>query len=278
MLMAIDVGNTNIKVGVVETETEDDEFNMLAGFRLTTSENYTSDELGIRVKAILRDNINRINPYKMNAIICSSVVPSLNHTITNMASRYLGHIPYFVTHQTKLGINISYQNPAEIGADRLVNAVAVNELYGVPAIVIDFGTATTFCALSKEKGYLGGLISPGVLISLDALSKKAAKLPQVELIKPDKVIGDSTRMAMISGAYYSAIGGIEKICSRIKEEMNEDNIKVIATGGLANFLSKETKLFDYVDPLLTLKGILKIYHMNRKKFPNTSSENGIKSV
>ncbi len=278
MLMAIDIGNTNIKVGVVDTDTKESEFNIQAGFRLTTSENYTSDELGIRVKTILRDNINRINPYKMNAIICSSVVPSLNHTITNMASRYLGHIPYFVTHKTNLGMNISYQNPEEIGADRIVNAVAVNKLYNAPAIIIDFGTATTFCALSKERGYLGGLIVPGVLISLDALSKKAAKLPQVELIKPDKVIGNSTRMAMVSGTYYSAIGGIERICLRIKEEMNEDNIQIIATGGLANFLSKEAKLFDIVDPFLTLKGILEIYKMNIDKFPNPSSENNLHNI
>ncbi len=265
MLMAIDIGNTNIKIGVIELRS-DEEFSLISGFRLTTSENYTSDELGIRVKSILRDNINRINPYKMSAIICSSVVPRLNHTITNMAVRYLGHTPYFIDYKSTLGIKINYESPPEIGADRLVNAVAVNELYDAPAIIIDFGTATTFCALSKDRGYLGGVIVPGVLISLNTLSKSTAKLPQVELTKPERTVGNSTKNAMVSGSYYSTIGTVEKICSNIKEEMNEPDIKVVATGGVANFISRGTKIIDFVDPLLTLKGMLEIYKMNRYRF------------
>ncbi len=272
MLMAIDIGNTNIKIGVIDLDSGGG-FNLITAFRLTTTHNLTSDELGIRIKSILRDNSNRINPYKMNAIICSSVVPKLNHTISNMSTRYLGHTPYFVTCETNLGMKISYPNPSEIGTDRLVNAVAVNELYGSPAIVIDFGTATTFSAISKDRGYLGGSIVPGVLISLDALSLRTAKLPQVELIKPEKALGDSTRVAMISGSYYAAIGSIEKICSLLKKEMNENNIKVVATGGLANFISQGTDVINFVDPLLPLKGMLEIYKKNLDKFENNINEN-----
>ncbi|MFW5799337.1 MAG: type III pantothenate kinase [Spirochaetota bacterium] len=274
--MAIDIGNTNIKVGVIDLNSNKDKFNLVTGFRLTTTQNLTSDELGIRIKAILRDNINRVNPYKMNAILCSSVVPKLNHTIYNMSRRYLGHTPYFINTDYNLGMKISYSNPSEIGADRIVNAVAVNEIYQAPSIIIDFGTATTFCALSKGKGYLGGVIVPGLLISLDALSEKAAKLPQVELVHPSQVIGDSTREAMVSGAFYSTVGTIEKVCKLMKEEilekdkslkdMNPSEIKVVATGGIANFIAQKTELIDIVDPLLTLRGILEIYNKNLDRF------------
>lgn len=267
MLMVIDIGNTNIKIGVVDLSSSE-KFNLITGFRLTTKNNLTSDELGIWVKGILRDNSVRINPYKIKAIICASVVPKLNHTFSNMSNRYLEHTPYFISHKSNLGMKISYKHPSEIGADRLVNAVAVNEIYKAPAIIIDFGTATTFCALSKKKGYMGGVIVPGVLISQDALSSSAAKLPQIELVKPNKALGTSTKRSMASGAYYSAIGTIEKIYSLIKKEMNENNIKVIATGGLSNFIGQGTKVIDIVDPLLTVKGMKAIYEKNLDKFDN----------
>ncbi len=278
MIMAIDVGNTNIKVGVIDSGSTAEEFKIQAGFRITTSKKYTSDELGIRIKTILRDNINRINPYKLDAIICSSVVPSINHTITNMAYRYLGHVPYFVDHTTNLGMNIHYPNLSEIGADRLTNAVAVNKIYKAPAIIIDFGTATTFCALSKTKGYLGGLIVPGVLIGLEALFTRTAKLPQIELVTPKSVIGKSTMDAMTNGTYYSAIGTVEKICDKIRKEMDEDNTKIVATGGLAKFLSTEEKLFDYIDPYLPFKGILEIYKLNKNKCHNMVISEDIQSI
>lgn len=272
MLMGIDVGNTNIKIGIIDTD-KNGEFNLITGFRLTTKENLTSDELGIRVKTLLRDNSHRINPYKMDAIICSSVVPKLNHTISNMSVRYLGHIPYFINADSNLNMKISYEKPEEIGADRLVNAVAVNEIYKAPAIIIDFGTATTFCALSCDRGYLGGLIVPGVLISLDALSSKTAKLPQVELVHPQKSICSSTKEAISTGSYYSTIGTVEKICTLLKDEMGESDIKVVATGGVANFISKGTKMIDIVDPLLILKGMLQLYTLNKGNFKSKIDDN-----
>ena len=177
--------------------------------------------------------------------------------------RYLGITPVVVGPGIKTGINIKYDNPKEVGADRIVNAVAVLENYGGPAIVIDFGTATTFCAISANYDYLGGVICPGIKISMDALISHTAKLPRIELLKPDKIIGKNTISSMQSGLIYGYVGQVDYIVNRIKEEMAlGDDVKVIATGGMARLISEESKTIQRVDHYLTLEGLRILYEKN----------------
>ena len=198
----------------------------------------------------------------INAAVISSVVPPLIVPLTRMCERYLNVEPLVVGPGIKTGICIKYENPREVGADRIVNAVAALELYEGPLIVVDFGTATTFCAISSNGDYLGGAISPGIGISTEALFQRAAKLPRIELVKPKNVICRNTITSMQSGIIYGFVGQVDEIVRRMKAEMKEENIKVIATGGLANLIAQESNTITVVEPFLTLEGLRMVYKRN----------------
>ncbi len=198
----------------------------------------------------------------VDALVMSSVVPPLTPAIVEMCKRYFGREPLVVGPGVKTGMPIRYENPREVGADRIVNAVSVASRYGVPAIIVDFGTATTFCAVSRSGEYLGGAIAPGIGISTEALFEKAAKLPRIELAKPGQVIGKNTVASMQSGIYYGYVGQLEGIVHRFKEEIGDDAV-VVATGGLAELICSETDCVDHIDPDITLWGLKIIYERNK---------------
>ena len=258
MLLAIDVGNTNIVLGVFERGA------LVESWRLATLRERTSDEIGIWVSQLFEHR--SLDPNRIDGIVLSSVVPPLTGTIMTMARRYFGLTPLNVDSSVDTGMPLLYKHPAEIGADRIVNAVAAYQIYGierrVPLIVVDFGTATTFDAVSARGEYLGGVICPGVQISADALFQRAARLPRVDVRKPCEVIGRSTVGAMESGLYYGYVGLVDGLVRRMKQELGEQTI-CVATGGLADVISPEVALIEHVDPDLTLQGLRMIWERNR---------------
>ncbi len=258
MLLAIDIGNTNMVVGIYDLNKDDQ---LIASNRVGTHKRATSDELGVLLKSLLFHS--KINSSDISGIICSSVVPPINHAVQQMSEKFFHTKPLFVTHQIRTGITFNYPNPSEIGADRIVNAVAVHELYGGPAIIIDFGTATTFCVLSEKAEYMGGIIMPGLIMSMESLSQKASKLPNIELQKPDTLLGKSTSHAMCSGVYYGAVYMLEGMIEHLKQELSLNNCQVIATGGLSKLIQSGTHCIDVTDTLLTLKGLKIIYNKNK---------------
>ncbi|CDG02843.1 Putative Type III pantothenate kinase [Clostridium chauvoei JF4335] len=210
---------------------------------------------------------SELNPKEVKGIIISSVVPNIMHSLENMIKKCFGINPLIVGPGIKTGINIKYDNPKEVGADRIVNAVAAHEIYKRDMIIIDFGTATTFCAVTKSANYLGGCIVPGVKISSDALFDRAAKLPRVELEVPENIICKNTISSMQAGIIYGYIGQVEYIVKKTKKEMMElgsEEPFVIATGGLANLIANETNVIDKVDSSLTLEGLRIIYEKNKE--------------
>lgn len=256
MLLAIDVGNTNIALGLFEGNA------LKHHWRISTDRERTSDEIGILFMSLLQyagEDIRRVR----DVIICS-VVPPVMHSLINAIIKYFHKEPIMVGPGIKTGINIKYENPREVGADKIVNAVGALSLYGGPAIIVDFGTATTFCAVNRSRDYLGGVICPGIKISADALFAKASKLPRVELVEPQRVIGRNVVTSMQSGLYFGYVGQVEYLVHKIKGEMKEENIKVIATGGLAKFMASQCHCIDEVNRMLTLEGLREIYHMNNK--------------
>ncbi len=255
MILVVDVGNTHIVLGVYEKT------DLLASWRLNTDKERTADELGMFMLNLF-DHAG-LKADKVEAVIIASVVPPIMYTLEHSIKKYLKLEPMIIGPGTKTGINIRYQNPKEVGTDRIVNAVAGYELYGGPLIIVDMGTATTFCAVSEKGEYLGGVICPGVKISLEALFQKAAKLPRIDLIKPEGVIGKNTVSSMQSGIFYGYIGQVDYIVKRMKQEMQEDNVKVIATGGLARFISEESITIDHINSTLTLEGLRIVYERNR---------------
>ncbi|OPX45611.1 type III pantothenate kinase [Ruminiclostridium hungatei] len=255
MILVVDVGNTHIVLGVYE-KTE-----LLASWRLNTDKERTADELGMFMLNLFDHAALKAD--KVEAVIIASVVPPIMYTLEHSIKKYLKLEPMIIGPGTRTGINIRYQNPKEVGTDRIVNAVAGFELYGGPLIIVDMGTATTFCAVSEKGEYLGGVICPGVKISLEALFQKAAKLPRIDLIKPEGVIGKNTVSSMQSGIFYGYIGQVDYIVKRMKQEMQEDNIKVIATGGLARFISEESRTIDHINSTLTLEGLRIVYERNK---------------
>ncbi|EES47799.1 type III pantothenate kinase [Clostridium botulinum] len=257
MILLVDAGNTNIVLGVYKDKK------YIASWRISTEGNKTSDEYSIQIMQLL--NLNNLNPKDVKGIIVSSVVPNIMHSLENMLRRCFGQEPIIVGPGIKTGINIKYDNPKEVGADRIVNAVAAFEIYKRPVIIIDFGTATTFCSVTENGDYLGGCICPGLRISADALFEKAAKLPRVELEVPRKVICKNTVSSIQSGVLFGYIGQVEYIVKKMKEEMS-DGIEpyVIATGGLANLIANETDAIDKVDSDLTLEGLKILYKKNRE--------------
>jgi type III pantothenate kinase len=255
MILTIDVGNTNIVLGAYEGEK------LTAYWRMTTHSYKSSDELGMFIYDLLQHN--GLNPKEMEQVVIASVVPDIMYSLEHGIRKYLCINPLIVGPGIKTGLNIRTDNPKELGADRIVNAVAALKLYGGPAIIIDFGTATTFDVIDQMGNYIGGVISPGINISADALWQRAAKLPKVEIQKPEKVIGKNTIDSMQSGLVYGYVGQVDYIVNRIKKEMKAPDTKVIATGGLAKVIAPESKTIDEVNGFLTLQGLRIIYEKNK---------------
>jgi type III pantothenate kinase len=256
MLLAIDVGNTNIVLGVFDGDR------LVESWRLGTLRERTADDIGIWVSQLFQHR--SLDIAGISGIALASVVPQLTGTMMTMAQRYFGKTPLNIDHTVDTGMPLLYKHPSEIGADRIVNAVAALTLYGngLPLIVVDFGTATTFDAVSAKGEYLGGVICPGVQISADALFQRAARLPRVDVRKPCDVIGRTTVGAMESGLYYGYVGLVDGLVHRIKRELGE-RVVCVATGGLASVISSEVDLIEHVDPDLTLQGLRMIWERNR---------------
>ncbi|MDW7649841.1 MAG: type III pantothenate kinase [Bacillota bacterium] len=254
MLLAVDVGNTNIVLGVYEQNE------LKISWRISTNRLQTGDEYGVILKNLFSQT--GLDDKKLTGMIVSSVVPPLMFSLEEMAKRYFNLQPLFVGPGMKTGLNIAMENPREVGADRIVNAVAGIELYGGPLIIVDFGTATTFDAISERGDYLGGAIAPGINSSTEALFQRAAKLPRVELVKPKRVIGRDTITSMQSGIIYGFVGQVDGIVKRMQREFPKEP-RVIATGGLAWLISSESETLQIVNPLLTLEGLRIIYARNK---------------
>ncbi len=253
MLLAVDVGNTNIVLGVYEGD------NLKLSWRISTNRQQTGDEYGVILKNLFSQA--GLDGNCLTGIIISSVVPPLMLSLEEMALRYFNIEPMVVGPGIKTGLNIIMDNPREVGADRIVNAVAGFELYGGPLIIVDFGTATTFDAISERGDYLGGAIAPGISISTEALFQRAAKLPRVELVKPKRVIGRDTITSMQSGIIYGFVGQVDGIVRRMCREFDKSP-RVIATGGLARLIANESETLEIVNPMLTLEGLRIIYQRN----------------
>ena len=254
MILTLDIGNTNMKCALF------DGMEMKQYWRLATNRNRTSDEYGMSVMNLM--NHYGIDRSQVEGIMMSSVVPQVNFTIEHMCRSYFGIEPMKIEPGIKTGINIRYENPRELGSDRIANAVAAYELYGGPCINIDFGTATSFGAISAKGEFLGGAICPGLKLAADALTENTAKLPRFELVKPESVIGRNTVANMQAGIVYGYIGQIKYLVNRMKKEMDVPGVKVIATGGLAVLVAGESSVIDVMDGLLTLKGLRLIYEKN----------------
>lgn len=253
MLLAIDIGNTNIVVGVFDGEK------LKATWRLGTDVHKLEDEYAALLLNLL--SMKGLAFADIDDAIISSSVPPLVTVFEELCRRYFEVTPMVVGPGIKTGVRISIENPREVGADRVVNAAAAHKLYGGPLIVIDFGTATTLDAVSEEGDYLGGAIAPGIVISSEALFEHAAKLPRVELVRPPKAIGRNSVSAMQSGIVFGYVGLIEGIVARMQKELG-GTAKVIATGGLANIIASETGVVDAVELDLTLVGLRLIYELN----------------
>ena len=254
MLLVIDVGNTNMVLGVYK-DTE-----LLDHWRIATDRQRTTDEYGVLIRELFY--LNDLRADDINAIIISSVVPPVVPTLERMCQRYFGLSPLLIGPGVKTGMDIRYDNPREVGADRIVNAVAAYEKYGGPVIIVDFGTATTFCAVDAKGVYLGGSICPGIGIATEALVQRTAKLPRIELKRTDSVICRNTIESMQAGVFYGFVGQVEGIVSRMRRELDM-SARVVATGGLAVVIAPATKAIDVVEPMLTLEGLRIIYERNR---------------
>ncbi|ABI67465.1 type III pantothenate kinase [Syntrophomonas wolfei] len=254
MILVFDVGNTNTVIGVYDREK------LLNHWRIRTNPQRTCDEYGILLRSLLEND--KLNLKDIKSVVISSVVPTLMMELEWMSRKFFACRPLVIGPGVKSGLAIKYENPREVGADRVVNAVAAYDKYGGPLIIVDFGTATTFCVVSAKGEYLGGAIAPGIIISTEALVSKAAKLPRVELQRPRSLIGKNTVSSMQAGIMYGFVGQVEGIITRMKTEI-ETTPQVIATGGLAAVIARETDVIDKVDEFLTLDGLRLIYEMNR---------------
>lgn len=263
MLLAFDVGNSNIVIGVF------DNLHMKHSFRIETNGNKSADEYGMIVNQFF--SYENISMSDIDDIIISTVVPSVLYSLQHFSRKYFGKEAIVVEPGIKTGIIIKYDNPKQVGSDRIVNAVAAYHKYGGPVIIIDFGTATTFCAVSKNAEYLGGAIAPGIKIASEALFEKTAKLPKIELEDPGKAICRNTINSMQAGVVYGHMGMIKFIVEKMKKEIincasigccDDEIIKVIGTGGMATMIDKGTQVFDAVEPHLTLEGLALIYEKN----------------
>ena len=254
MLLAIDLGNTNTVFGVYDTNDK-----LVMHWRLSTQKERTVDEYGILLRNLFA--LEKIDATKIRRVIIASVVPPLDSVLNEMVSAYFSVKPVFVTHENA-GIPVLYDDPREVGADRIVNAVAVVEKYGKPAIVVDFGTATTFDVVTARGEYAGGVIVPGIAISAEALFEKAARLWRVEIRRPERVVGRTTAASIQSGLYFGYLSLVDGVIDRISREIGATP-RVIATGGLAELFGSGSQRIEEVDPLLTLTGLALIHERNR---------------
>lgn len=262
MLLAFDVGNTNIVLGVFK------DGKMITNWRLKTDNNKSADEYGMIIAQLFR--YEGLDMKNVKDVIISTVVPSVLYTLQHLSLKYFHRKAMVIGAGIKTGIIVKYDNPKQVGSDRIVNAVAAHAKYGGPLIIIDFGTATTFCAITEKAEYLGGTIAPGLKISSEALFEKTAKLPKVELEEPGNVICRNTINSMQAGLVYGHMGMVDFIVNKMKKELQEYSqddsidVKVIATGGLAAMIDAGINCIDHVDKMLTLEGLELIYRKNRK--------------
>ena len=256
MLLVIDVGNTNITMGVFKGEE------LLGTFRLTTKLPRTSDEYGITLKELVERQ--GIRSTEITAVIVASVVPDIMHSLGSAMIKYFGIKPVIVSAGIKTGIRIVTENPKQVGADRIVDAVAAYTLYGGPVIVIDFGTATTYDIVGPDATFEGAVIAPGIRTSAQAMWGQAAMLPAIEIKKPDTILAKETVSSMQAGIVFGQIGQVEYIVERIRRESGYRDAKVVASGGLGNIIARETEAIDVYDPQLTLKGLRIIYEKNKR--------------
>ena len=257
MIICIDVGNTNIKYGLFDKDK------LILSFRVATDHKKTSDEYGGQLLSILNNNDIKID--EINGGIISSVVPPLDYTIERMCKVYLKIKPLMLEPGLKTGLNLKVDNAKEVGADRVLNNVAALLKYKAPLIIVDFGTATTFNVINDKNEFIGGVIAPGIKGSLDSLVNGTAKLPRVEIERPETVIGKNTVTNMQSGIFYGFAGLVEYVIKRIKRELKNDNVTTVATGGFAEIIANEISSIDHVDKLLTLNGLKYLYDLNSQE-------------
>lgn len=257
MLLVFDVGNTNITIGLF------DEQELVGNYRMTTKLPRTSDEFGMFFLNLLSSKGIAVN--KIEAAIIASVVPNINHSLNNGIKKYLHVQPIMVGPGIKTGIRIMTENPRELGADRIVDAVGAYTIYGGPVLVIDYGTATTYDLVLEDGSFVAGVTAPGVRLSANALWQGAAKLPEIEIVKPDTILAKSTVPSMQAGLVYGHIGETEYIVKRMMEEADIENMKVVATGGLGKIIAEATDSIDVYDATLTLKGLQIIYEKQQRK-------------
>ena len=254
MIFVMDIGNTNIKAAVFDGER------LLKRWRCATNLTMTSDQYGIIMADLFR--YHGLDMRSIEGIMISSVVPTINYTIDHMCRDYFGKEPRLLVPGIKTGLNIRYENPRELGSDRIANAVAVATLYGGPAVFIDFGTATTYGVISAKNEFMGGAIGPGLRMMNAALASGTAKLPSIELVVPPTIIGRTTVSNIQSGILYGYIGSVEKIVTEMKRELGCPQARVIATGGMAHMVKANSSVIDEIDPDLTLNGLRLIYEKN----------------
>lgn len=254
MLLVVDVGNTNITLGVFDKEE------LLTTFRLTTKLSRTSDEYGITICNMIEHNGVKVKD--IDGIVVASVVPNVMHSFNNSIVKYFGRQPLLVGPGVKTGIKVATENPRQIGADRIVDAVAAYTLYGGPVIVVDFGSATTYDLVSEDGSFVAGIIAPGIRTAGEALWEKAAKLPEIEICRPRSILAKETISSMQAGLVFGQIGQTEYIVNQIKKECGYQNIKTVATGGLGKIIAQEAEVIDIYDSMLTLHGLRIIYSKN----------------